>query len=286
MQSTNQRPITLINSSLKVQLSARGAELLSVQSLVDDTEYVWNGDAAFWNRRAPHLFPIVGRLRNDSYTHKGTQYSMKQHGFARDSLFELQNSDDTSAHFILSASEETRSQYPFDFDLYVHYKLSDNTLHTTYELVHTFGEPLPYALGTHPAFMLGGGSASIEAHTSLPERATRLKDGLIAPDEAYPHSDKSIALTEATFADDALIFKNFAPSEWRLIRGDGKSVTVAGTGFSHSALWSKPHAPFVCIELWTGHADSEGSSDNLTEKESVHFLKDGSVHYSVAYTFE
>ena len=42
----------------------RGAELISYR---DDsgTEYIWNGDPAYWTGHNPLLFPIVGSLKND-----------------------------------------------------------------------------------------------------------------------------------------------------------------------------------------------------------------------------
>ena len=36
---------------------------------------------------APVLFPIVGRLRDDTLVHQGRSYRMTQHGFARDRRF-------------------------------------------------------------------------------------------------------------------------------------------------------------------------------------------------------
>ena len=56
---------TLSNSVLTVQIAEHGAELQSIKK--DGKEYLWQGDAKFWGRRSPVLFPIVGRVWNNKY---------------------------------------------------------------------------------------------------------------------------------------------------------------------------------------------------------------------------
>ena len=50
----------LSNDILTVEVSAHGAELQSIRK--GDVEYLWQGDPAFWGRRSPVLFPIVGSV--------------------------------------------------------------------------------------------------------------------------------------------------------------------------------------------------------------------------------
>lgn len=45
---------------------------------------MWDAKPEYWKRTSPVLFPIVGSLNNGSYTYRNKQYSMSQHGFARD----------------------------------------------------------------------------------------------------------------------------------------------------------------------------------------------------------
>ena len=52
----------LRNDDLVVYINNQGAELMSVKSVKNKTEYIWNGDPDYWNRRSPLLFPIVGEL--------------------------------------------------------------------------------------------------------------------------------------------------------------------------------------------------------------------------------
>ncbi len=57
----------LENELLKVSISSKGAELDNIFNKETELEYLWNGDANFWPKKSPVLFPIVGGLRNGEY---------------------------------------------------------------------------------------------------------------------------------------------------------------------------------------------------------------------------
>lgn len=79
--------LELKNNEIKIEIADHGAELKS--AIKNGREYMWCGDAKYWGRTSPVLFPFVGSLKNKSYTHNGTEYTMGQHGFARDCDFVL-----------------------------------------------------------------------------------------------------------------------------------------------------------------------------------------------------
>ena len=80
----------LENEKLKVKVSDRGAELISVTEKHSGRERLWQADPAIWNRHAPILFPFVGKVNDGKYRIDGREYEMKtQHGFARDHGFHL-----------------------------------------------------------------------------------------------------------------------------------------------------------------------------------------------------
>ena len=58
----------LENLKLKITINQRGAELSSIFSKENGTEYLWNADEKYWKRSAPVLFPIVGSLKDGKYT--------------------------------------------------------------------------------------------------------------------------------------------------------------------------------------------------------------------------
>jgi len=49
------------NARLRVEIAELGAELMSVYDKKNETELLFNGDPAYWKRRAPILFPNVGK---------------------------------------------------------------------------------------------------------------------------------------------------------------------------------------------------------------------------------
>jgi galactose mutarotase-like enzyme len=100
------------NYSAIIQL--KGAKLTHFSSR-DGQNLLWKVDEAFWNRCAPNLFPIVGKLKNNSYVWDGQSYQMKQHGFARDAVFSICAQSDNKVSLQLTANEATKEQFPFDF---------------------------------------------------------------------------------------------------------------------------------------------------------------------------
>ena len=68
--------IVLENEGFRVEINPFGAELTSFRSKTTGTEYVWGGDPAAWKRHAPVLFPIVGRLKDKTYTVGGASFEI------------------------------------------------------------------------------------------------------------------------------------------------------------------------------------------------------------------
>jgi galactose mutarotase-like enzyme len=51
------------------------------------------------------------------------------------------------------------------------------------------------------------------------------------------------------------------------------------------AVWSKPNAPFLCIEPWHGLPDMSDCSGNIVEKEGIIALEPGSC-FGTGYSIE
>ena len=96
------------NDVIKVQINSFGAELNSLQKIDEDIEYIWQGDSKYWARHSPILFPIVGRLKEDSYFYKNQKYSMSQHCFARDYEFEIIDKKDDFVELLLKYGANTK----------------------------------------------------------------------------------------------------------------------------------------------------------------------------------
>ena len=244
--------------ALTAEISGLGAEL---RVLKDDAgrDLLWDGDPAFWTGRAPVLFPIVGRLKGDAYTIDGTTFPMRQHGFARTSIFEVVAQEAAACRLRLRSSEATLRIYPFAFTLEVDYRLTDATLDMRVEVTNDGPVPMPIACGFHPAFRwplpYGGERA---AHEMLfehdePAPVPPLDGGLLSmPLKPSPVQGRRLPLTDALFADDAVIF--LAPRSRTLRYGPpgGRGLTFDFADMPQLGIWSKPGAGFVCVEPWHG----------------------------------
>ena len=107
--------ITISNSQLSVTIDTLGAELLSL--VKNNKNFIWTVDETYWNKTSPVLFPIVGRLKNDSFTFNGNSYPLPRHGFARNMEFSFDKKSEHQVIFELNETEETKANYPFDFKL-------------------------------------------------------------------------------------------------------------------------------------------------------------------------
>ena len=142
----------ILNDFLRLEVNSLGAEAMSLQSLPDQIEFLWQGDAKYWARHSPILFPIVGALKNNKFTLNGKEYEMAQHGFARDSEFELKEAADQSLTFFLKENPQTLKQFPFPFELSTSYKLEGKSVLIRHDIVNTGQEKMWFSIGEHPGF--------------------------------------------------------------------------------------------------------------------------------------
>jgi galactose mutarotase-like enzyme len=103
----------------------------------------------------PILFPICGNLPENIYNYKGQQYTLKQHGFARDLPWEVTEQvtqERVSLTLVLNSNDQTRAVYPFDFQLAFTYQLAGNSLEIQQRYTNRSDEPMPFSTGLHPYF--------------------------------------------------------------------------------------------------------------------------------------
>ncbi len=96
------------NNILKIRVKPMGAELCSIRSRADYTEYMWQADPAVWGRHSPVLFPVIGRLSRGRFRIHGKEYKLSIHGFARNTLFDLETKGPGVLSFQLRDNEQTR----------------------------------------------------------------------------------------------------------------------------------------------------------------------------------
>lgn len=272
---------TIENEYFKVKISTKGAELQSVYSKKLNEELLWQGDAAYWGKRSPVLFPIVGSLKEGKYVYNEKEYSLSRHGFARDMEFTHQTSTINSiANFELVNTINTIENFPFEFSLKISYALLGESLMAMYQIQNTSkSENLFASVGVHPAF-----NVPLFQNTTFEDYFLQFNqdensniypltvDGLIKNSSVpFFKGNNEIKLEKSLFYTDALVFKDLKSNNIKLLhQTSGKGFNFSfSEGFKYFGLWSAKDAPFVCLEPWGGIADAEDATGFLEQKEGI-----------------
>ena len=260
------------------EISALGAELKSFKNNKTQTEYIWYGKPEFWYGTAPILFPIVGKLKDDEYIYEGKTYKMNQHGFARKSEFELKEKTDNSLLFVLRPSAETRTMFPFEFELEIGFEINENKLLVSNKVINPSDRILYFTIGAHPAFNLPLSNASLEDYYIEFDKNEdlelySLEGGLLLKETTkyILNEGNRIRLSETVFNNDALVFKSINSHSFTIgnTKSDYKLKLINTGNAPHLGIWSKPGAPYVCIEPWHGHADFVDTDKDFVKKEGM-----------------
>jgi len=278
--------LQLSNERLSITIAEKGAELQSLTRKDLQLEYLWSGDAAFWGKKSPVLFPVVGGLKNNSYTYNGTAYTLGRHGFARDLVFGVAEQTAGSVRLLLTDSADTKKVYPFPFNFEVVYTLDDNRLTVTYRVRNTGHEDLFFSVGGHPAFRvpLAAGTSYEDYYLQFNREETAGKwplspEGLIerSTQPLLDHTQR-LPLKKTLFYADALVLKHLA-SDAVTLKSDAAphGLEFHFKGFPYLGIWAAKDADFVCIEPWCGIADHVDASGQLQEKDGINQLQPGGL---------
>ena len=263
--------ITLSNSQISVAIKTLGAELCSIKNKLN-REFMWEGNPNFWGKHSPVLFPIVGTLKNNTFYHNDTKYTLTRHGFARDMEFELIEKTEDSATFSIQSNSATLPNYPFEFELQIQYKLINTNIEIDYKVVNKDNSEIPFSIGAHPAFALPSSfeDYSLDFEKVEPLEHTLLENDLVSQQTEKIHTDTNrVPLTYELFKRDALIFKKLQSNSLTIIEEEKPILKVHFQDFPSLGIWTKVGAPFICIEPWFGYSDTTESNGNLFEKEGV-----------------
>lgn len=282
---------TLSHSSLEAVVRTRGGELVSLRCR--GTEYIWGGDPAFWSGQNPILFPIVGSLKNGRVEIDGQIFEMSRHGFARNLDFTPVEQGGDFITLELRQSGETLARYPFPFSLRVRHRLLENGFTTTFTVENPGDSPLPFCVGAHTAFRcpLFDGERFEDYHLTFDqsEDASTLlltPEGVIRGGASEPMlTGGLLSLNYETFRRlDTVIFRQLRSGSVSLThRETGRGVKLDFSQFPMVAFWTKPGAPFLCLEPWQGCAAFDDETGRFQDKPFAAVLAPGEQK-TLAYT--
>ena len=205
----------------------------------------------------PILFPICGNLPDNTYTHNGQSYTLKQHGFARELPWEVvdQATDDrASITLSLTSNDQTRDVYPFDFQLLITYTLEGNKLIAHQRYVNHSDSPMPFSAGFHPYFQVVD-----KAQLEVDIPADRLLDQPTKSEHPFDgtfdfeRDEIDVAFTNLSRGSASITDR--APG-FRLTRTQSDE-------FSIIVFWTVKGKPFYCLEPWTAGRNALNTGDRL-----------------------
>lgn len=283
---------TLKNDLLTIEIDSFGAELQSITANRSHYEYLWHGDKTYWGRRSPVLFPIVGSVWNGRYKMDGKEYSLGQHGFARDREFELlSDCPEDEAWFVLESDKDTLALYPRSFRLEIGYRLQGERLTVMWRVKNTGDKAMPFQIGAHPAFNYPEFNAADPVHAYLFFDSKTIVTQRIAEkgcvggesEEVILDEEGMLPVTASTYEHNALILAD--PKVRRVSMLDKNRRPYLSLLFNAPlvGLWSpSASAPFMCIEPWWGRCDRAGFEGEFSDREYVNILEPGEV-FAVSY---
>ena len=268
----------LENDYLAISVDTHGAELSSIINKKENKEMLWQGDPEYWGRKSPVLFPVVGKYKKGKTTYEGKEYSLGQHGFARDMEFVIAEKTSNKLTFVLESNHKTLEVYPFNFRLTCTFQLVDNKIIVGWEVQNTDNKKIYFSIGAHPAFYCE------KSKTILTMNSENLKYSLVNADGLYTPKkydvESEFVLHDSIFDNDALIIENSNVTEVSLVDNDKEYITVKFDA-PLFGIWSptKKNAPFVCVEPWFGRCDAEDFNGDITEREWSNALEIGEKWY-------
>ena len=282
---------TIENEQIKVDISDRGAEMMSLVGKKTGFEYLWQGNATYWASRATVLFPICGRLTDGKYTFGGETYEMILHGFAKLSDFTVVAHNRESITFELRSDDESRKIYPFDFVLRMTYTLDGASVKTAFEVQNPMDRALPFSVGGHPGFNIpfceGEKFEDYYLEFACRKECRRL---VMSPTCYYTGKTEPMALEDgkilrldhSLFDNDAIFLEGMCNQVSLKSTKNDRAVTVKWNDMTHVGFWQKPHtdAPYVCIEPWHGVPAYDGKIDDFATKNEFIHLPAGETYHN------
>ena len=292
---TTQQLLTIENEFLRAEITPFGAELCTLFDKVHGYDVLKKRENSAWDGISPILFPICGRLWEQTTYVDGTAYCMNTHGFAKKSLFSVSEHTASCVTLALTDTPELQdASYPFRFLLTIEYHLSGSTIITRLSVSNRDTRPLPFTFGFHPGFSLPlENRGSIEDAYIDFQNANEPQVWCLTPNgyrtgetEAFPLSDgHRIQLRSDLFERiNSLFFINSGNSVTLASNNSDRRIRIDYEGFPYLGLW-RPNAPnvdFICIEPWFGSPDISEKCTELSKKEDM-ILLPADKAYSLSY---
>jgi galactose mutarotase-like enzyme len=201
----------------------------------------------------PILFPIAGKLANDSWQYGNHRGAMPQHGFARQLAWQVLTTSESTVSLELHSSEVTMAQYPWPFVAMLTYSLVSTRLHASLRVTNSGTEVLPYALGYHPYFIVADKNKA-----RITTNASRCFNNVTKQQESFSGFDFTAPEVDVHLLDHG-------SNESTLLLASEKISVTASNDFGVWVIWTLGGKDFICLEPWTSPGNALNSGERLVQ---------------------
>ena len=275
------------NSSAVIR--RKGAQMISFKGS-DGREVIWQADPAIWANHAPVLFPVCGMPKDEQVIIDGVTYPMAKHGFSRNPEFEIVKYGDDFVELVLTPTEESKPQYPFEFAFHVIYTLREDGFRTDFIVENRSNKVMPFCVGGHPGFIVPMEKGAVYTDYQLVFPCHEIGRNLLVPggrlvdgEEIIPlENDTTLPLSHDLFDErDALVFADFNSRSVDLVhKTSGRGIHFSYPKMEVLAIWSMPkkNGDYVCLEPWHGMPGQVNESGRFEDKPFATLLQPGMSH--------
>lgn len=244
---------TLTSGDVTVAIDSHGAKVLSVDVAGRDILFYDENDIG--HSGIPLCFPSFGPLNNKEFLYEGTAYPMNQHGFIRDSKFDVKVVGDKTIVCTLSESEESLSRYPFPFLFTVTYEIIDAGLSIRFQFENKSDKTIPLAPGVHPYFNVADvnevtvTSCALEGEDNEQDcKVLSIADSGVM--DEVSREENGVALLKIKNSPDFnLVGHNLDTTLIGTGHENGVVLTSDSSVFNRMTVWRKNETvPYVCVE--------------------------------------
>jgi galactose mutarotase-like enzyme len=203
----------------------------------------------------PILFPICGNLPGDTFQHNGQTYTLKQHGFARNLPWQVQQQSASHLTLSLESSPATLIQYPFEFALQFTYRLGGDRLQIEQKVSNLGDTPMPFSIGIHPYF---GVRDKTQLSFELP--AQHLKNHITQ--EQQPFTGEF----DWSAPELDLALRPLSGNTAKVKDSDRQFTLTLNYGPPYATLvfWTIQGKDYYCLEPWSAPRNALNTGEDLT----------------------
>lgn len=272
----------LENNKLKLTIENKGGEMSSL--IYKGVNILYDGKGEYWSGKNPTLFPIISSPNSKQYELDGKTYPIKNHGLIRYATLDTIIDDGNKVVLELKANEDTLSQYPFNFNYQIEYKLDDNKVIVSYKIKNNDDKVMPFTFGIHPGFVCDFNADYV--HFDSDENAQVLTNKKTK--ECIDMKLGDYKLTD--FLNDidsyeTVVFKPLKTTSYELVRRDYR-IKIHGEQFKYLAMWTpNRNSNFLCIEPWCSIDYIKETNNPFSDEFELHYLN-SNEEFNISYIIE